>query len=175
MVETHPFGSFVPKNCQFLFLGTFTAKVDDPSYDWFFTSKRNQFWIIMTEVYGTKLTNKKEKEDLFTKLRMAITDVILQCERSENTNADNNLINMVFNVQVINKIIAENKIKTIFFSSRMAEKLFKNNFKEIKIKFPQIKMVTLPSSSPRYAAMTKLEKIELYRELLPKIPLLSSV
>ncbi|MFA5828431.1 MAG: hypothetical protein WC841_03705 [Candidatus Shapirobacteria bacterium] len=169
MVETHPFGSFVPKNCQFLFLGTFTAKVDDPSYDWFFTSKRNQFWIIMTEVYGIKLTNKKEKENLFTELKMAITDIILQCERSENTNADNNLINMVFNVKVINKIITENNIETIFFSSRMAEKLFKNNFKEIKIKFPQINFVTLPSSSPRYAAMTKLEKIRYYKELLPKL------
>lgn len=169
MIETHPFGSFVPENSKFLFLGTFTAKVDDPSYDWFFTSKRNQFWTIMTEVYGIKLTNKTEKENLFTKLKMAITDVILQCERSQNTNADNNLINMVFNLKTINKIITENKIETIFFSSRMAENLFKKNFKEIIIKFPQINLVTLPSSSPRYAAMTKLEKIRRYQELLPKL------
>lgn len=169
MIETHPFGSFVPQNPRFLFLGTFTAKVDDPSYDWFFTSKRNQFWIIMTEVYGIKLTNKQEKENLFANLKMAITDVILQCERSQNSNADNNLINLVFNIKTINKIILENKIETIFFSSRMAEKLFKKNFKEIIMKFPEINLVTLPSSSPRYAAMTKLEKIRHYKELLPNL------
>jgi G:T/U-mismatch repair DNA glycosylase len=123
----------------------------------------------MTEVYETKLTNKKEKEILFTKLRMAITDVILQCERSENTNADNNLINMVFNVKAINRIIKGNKIETIFFSSRMAEKLFKRNFKELTLKYPEINLVTLPSSSPRYAAVTKLEKIRRYKDLLPKL------
>lgn len=160
MIETHPFGIFSPKNCQFLFLGTFTVKVDDPSYDWFFTSKRNQFWTIMSEVYDMKLTSKKEKEALFTKLRMAITDIILQCERSKNTNADNNLINLVFNTEVINKVIKENKIKTIFFSSRMAENLFKRNFKNISLEFPKINFLTLPSSSPRYAAMSKLEKIK---------------
>ena len=169
MVETHPFGIFIPPNTQYLFLGTFTGKITDTSYDWFLTTKRNQFWQIMSQVYGVKLRNKEEKQKLFSKLKMAITDVILACERSQNTNADNNLINIVFNIQAINKVIKNNKIKKIFFSSRYAESLFRKNFKELIKQYPQIELVTLPSSSPRYAAMSKSEKITRYKKLLPLI------
>lgn len=175
MPETHPFGSFVPSRPRYLFLGTFIVKMTDPSYDWFFASKRNQFWSILSEVYQTELRTKLQKQSLFTHLRMAITDVILQCDRSQNTNADNNLINLVFNIHVINKIIRENNIQKIFLSSRYAETLFKRNFKNLIKEFPQIKLVTLPSSSPRYAAISKAEKINRYRQLLPKLSRLQIV
>jgi hypoxanthine-DNA glycosylase len=169
VIETHPFGSFVPPNTQYLFLGTFVVKITDASYDWFFSSKRNQFWQIMGQVYEVKLRNKEEKQALFSKLKMAITDVIWACERSQNTNADNNLVNLVFNTKSINEIVRKNKIKKIFFSSRYAEILFKRNFKEITKQHPQIELVTLPSSSPRFAAMSKVEKIIRYKKLLPKL------
>ena len=99
---------------------------------------------------------------------MAITDVIWSCERSEGTNADNNLIDIEFNTEAIKEIIEKNKIKKIFFSSRGAEKLFKKEWKELVAKHPEIELVTLPSSSPRYAAMAKSEKIKRYKELLPR-------
>ncbi|HAP37729.1 hypothetical protein A2574_01745 [Candidatus Shapirobacteria bacterium RIFOXYD1_FULL_38_32] len=169
MVETHPFGNFVPDNCKYLFLGTFTGKITDPSYDWFFGTKRNQFWPMLESVFGVDLKTKINKQELFSKLQMAIADIILQCERSENSNADNNLINIVYNTNAIGKIIEKNKINAIFFSSRMAEKLFKRNFKELTSKYPEINLVTLPSPSPRYATITKLEKIIRYKELLPKL------
>lgn len=124
----------------------------------------------MSEVYGVKLTEKKERQDLFSNLKVAITDVILKCERSKNTNADNNLVNLVFNIEMINEVVNRNKIEKIFFSSRYTEVLFKRNFKNIIKKSPQIKLITLPSSSPRYAAMTKSEKIKRYKELLPNRP-----
>lgn len=168
MIETHPFGNFVPKDCHYLFLGTFTGKISDPSYDWFFGTKHNQFWPILESVFGIELKTKTDKQKLFSKLQMAITDTILECERSENTNADNNLINIVYNTKAITKIISENKIKSIFFSSKMAEKIYKQNFKELIATNTEVNLITLPSPSPRYAAMTKLEKIMRYRELLPK-------
>ena len=169
MIEVHPFGVFVPEKASYLFLGTFTAKITDPSYDWFFASKRNQYWTIMSEVYGINLKTKEQKQQLFTDINMAITDVIWSCERSEGTNADNNLINMVFNTQAIKEIIEKNKIRKIFFSSRGAEKLFRKEWKELIAKHSEIELVTLPSSSPRYAAMPKSEKVKRYRELLPKL------
>jgi len=169
VIETHPFGNFVPPNARYLFLGTFVVKITDPSYDWFFSSKRNQFWQIMDQVYGVELKNKKEKQELFSKLKMAITDIILTCERSQNTNADNNLINLVFNTRSINEIVKKNIIKKIFFSSRYAESLFRKNFRELIKQYPQIEFVTLPSSSPRYAAMSKSQKVIRYKKLLPLI------
>ena len=169
MREVHPFEAFVPKETKYLFLGTFVTKIDDPSFDWYFASKRNQYWTIMSEVYGRELKTKEQKQKLFTDLKMAITDVIISCERSKGTNADNNLVNIEFNTAVIEKIIVEKRPEKIFFSSREAEKLFKKGWKRVMEKYPEIELVTLPSSSPRYASMSRQDKVTRYNELLPKI------
>ncbi len=168
MIETHPYGSFVPPNTNFLFLGTFAAK-PEPGYDWFFGTKRSQFWPILEIVYGTKLDTTEEKKKLFKKLQLAITDIILSCERSQNSNADTNLINITYNREVISRILKRNKIEKIFFSSKLAGHLFKREFKSTIGKYPTVQLVTLPSPSPRYALITKTEKIDKYKELLPKL------
>lgn len=168
MIEKHPYGSFVPKNSKCLFLGTFTGK-PEPEYDWFFATKRNQFWPMMEIVFETKLDTTEKKKDLFTKLRMAITDIILSCERSEGTNADKNLVNFSYNTNVINKIIEENNIQKIYFSSRMAEKLFRKVFKDTILEHPEVELITLPSPSSRYALISKAEKIARYKQLLPRL------
>ena len=72
----HPFGSFVPPKAKYLLLGSFTGKIEDRSYDWFYTNKRNQFWRILRAVYDEPLESRISKEDLFTRLNLAITDII---------------------------------------------------------------------------------------------------
>ena len=168
MIEKHPFGNFVPQNTWFLFLGSFTGKPSE-GYDWFSGSKTNQFWPIMEEVYGIKLDTKAKKQKLFERLGMAITDIILSCERKDNNNMDTNLTNMVFNTKAIKNILQKYRIETIFFSSRFVERLFKRQFKDVIQQFSEVKLVTLPSPSPRYAAMSRLEKISRYKELLPEL------
>lgn len=133
-----------------------------PGYDWFYSNGRNHFWPIMETVYGVKLPTIGDRKKLLTKLQMAISDMILSCERRKKNNADTNLINCVFNTNAILRILSKNKIKTIFFSSRFAESLFCKQFTNL-----EIKLVTLPSPSPRYAKMTKNEKTARYKELLP--------
>ncbi|HBC45053.1 MAG: hypothetical protein UX08_C0010G0011 [Candidatus Collierbacteria bacterium GW2011_GWB1_45_35] len=168
MIETHPFGDFVPTNTQYLLLGSFTGQITDVSYDWFYGTKRNLFWPIIQEVYGVSLQSKLEKQELFSELGIAITDIILSCERKSKSNLDMNLTNIVLNDEV-RSIIKNNQIRKIFFSSRFVEKLFKKYFRELVLEYPQIDLVTLPSPSPRYAAMKKTEKIALYKEVLPKL------
>lgn len=169
MVETHPFGNFVPQNAQYLILGSFTGKITDDSYDWFYGTKRNLFWPIMQEVYGTELQTKQEKQELFNRLGIAITDIILSCERKSNNNLDMNLTNIVLNEEVAN-ILKNNKIKKIFFSSRFVEKLFRKHFKQLILEYPEIELIPLPSPSPRYAAMSRVQKVARYKELLPEVP-----
>jgi len=168
MIETHPFGSFVPQDAHYLILGSFTGKLGD-GYDWFYCSKRNQFWPILEVVYGIKLQNKTEKQKLFNRLGVAITDIVLKCERKTNNNLDMNLTNIVYNTQAIVNILQKNKVKIIFFSSRFVEHLFKKQFKELVKFYSEVKLITLPSPSPRYATMSKLEKITRYKELLPRL------
>ena len=50
MLEKHPFGNFIPANTQYLFLGSFAGK-KVYGYDWFYGSKKNQFWAILKKVY----------------------------------------------------------------------------------------------------------------------------
>ncbi len=139
------------------------------NYDWFYGTKRNQFWPILRGVYDLKLESKKEKEKLFDKLKIAITDIIYQCERKRGTNLDNNLVNIVYNAQVIKNILRKNKIERVFFSSHFVEGQYKKVFKDFVKKYPKVELITLPSPSPRYAKMSLKEKIKNYKNLLPKL------
>lgn len=172
MIESHSFGIFVPKNAKYLILGSFPGKRSEEDiangYDWFYGTKRNMFWPIMREVYGMELSTKKEKENLFKSLGIAITDVIISCERRSNSNLDMNLINIVLNDGIVD-VLKENKIKKIFFSSRFVEKLYRKHFKKLILEYPEIELITLPSPSPRYAAMSRQEKVIRYKEILPKL------
>lgn len=166
MIEIHPFGSFVPKNARYLILGSFPGRRVN-GYDWFYGNQRNQFWPILEAVYGIGLRDKAEKQKLFTRLGIAITDIILKCERKANNNLDTNLAKIVYNTKAITAIFKENKTRKIFFTSRFVEHLFKKQFKNLIKLYPEVKLITLPSPSPRYAAMSRSEKIARYKDLLP--------
>lgn len=168
MIETHPFKSFIPKNPKYLILGSFTGKITpENNYDWFYGTKRNQFWPILREVYKLKLADKNSKQKLLKKLKIAISDIIYQCERKKGTNLDNNLTNITYNTEAIRKIFKGNKIQKVFFSSRFVEKKYRQIFKDVVNKHPEVKLITLPSPSPRFAKMSLKEKIRSYARLLP--------
>jgi G:T/U-mismatch repair DNA glycosylase len=108
-------------------------------------------------------------EKLFTTLGMALADIIYQCERRKNSNLDINLKNIVYALDDIAQILKDNYITRIYFTSRFVETKFRSNFKEILKQYSSIELITLPSPSPRYAQMTKNQKLEKYKELLPVI------
>ena len=176
MVETHLFGDFVPPNSRHLILGSFTGKQavpgtnnHDSGYDWFYGTQRNQLWKILTAVYQRELPDKFSRQKLLTELEIAMADIIYQCERTQGSNLDTNLTNIVYNTERVAKILAENQIRTIFFTSRFVEKKYVQVFRTLTKKYPAVKLVTLPSPSPRYARMTLTEKVRRYSELLPSV------
>jgi hypoxanthine-DNA glycosylase len=175
MLEKHAFGNFVPPGARYLILGSFTAKqavrgskAYKSFYDWFYSNGRNQFWPILEEVYGLKLEDKLSKQELFSRLGIAIADIILTCERKRDSNLDNNLINCVYNTEGIEDILDRNNIRKIFFTSRFVEQEFLRVLKEVVNNCPKTELITLPSPSPRFARMSKAEKITRYRELMPR-------
>ena len=168
MLEKHPFGVFVPPNTKYLLLGSFVSKPTH-KYEWFYANGRNHFWPIMEEVYNRELKTKDKQQELFVQLEMALADIILSCERKKNSNLDINLFNITYNIEAIEKIIKKNKVSKIFFTSKYVEKMFRKQFKELINQFGKIELITLPSPSPRYAVMTKKQKIKRYRELLPEL------
>jgi hypoxanthine-DNA glycosylase len=176
MIETHPFGIFVPLNIKYLILGSFSGRqvvkglaTTDDAYDWFYGTRRNQFWPILEAVYGVDLRDKPSKQALFSRLGMGIADIIYQCERRNNNNLDSNLVNIIYAKQAIAELPDGKPIDRIFFTSRFVEKRFRHVFKDVMERHRAIKLVYLPSPSPRYAVLNKDQKIERYKALLPKL------
>lgn len=172
----HPFSSYIPANAKYLILGSFSGRQHSKdssvylqSYDFYFGTPRNQFWPILSEIYQRKLFDIESKKALLSDLRIAIADIILQCERKAGTNSDANLTSIVYKYEEIAGIFHENPIEKIFFTSRFTESRFRVNFSPLIEKYPHIQLITLPSPSPRYARMTFSEKVKVYRELLPRL------
>ncbi len=171
MIETHAFGVFIPPNAKYLVLGSFTAKkyTDNPNLDWFYVTPVNQFWPIIEQVYNISLRDQKSKQKLFEKLGIATADIIHQCERRDGTNLDANLVTITYNTPALRKLLKNNKIEKLFFTNKFVEASYKKHLKALLTEFPDIELITLPSPSPRYAAMRKEEKAKMYKDLLPKI------
>lgn len=175
MIETHPFGSYVPANAKYLLLGSFTTKeaYDDEKkadYVWFYSNGgRNQFWPMLGEIYEVAIQTRKDMKKLFSALDMALADIIYQCERKKHSNLDMSLTNIVYAVDDITHIVEENHIKKIFFTSRFVETKFRSAFKDLINQHPTIELITLPSPSPRYVLMDRSTKVARYKAALPKL------
>lgn len=164
-IETHPFKPFVPANPTVLIVGSFPGreitqqKIEDGK--WFYGTKRNQFWDIISGVYAIELKTAADKKELFTRKGIAIADIILQARRNARNNSDTNLEIITYNDKAIKKIVDATSFKSIFFTSKFVGKHF------LKI-FPETKNgQCLPSPSPLYASMSKAEKIAYYKKKLP--------
>lgn len=164
-IEVHPHKLFVPDNATVLILGTFPGKNNisvEGLDEWFYATKRNQFWNIIQEVYNKSLTTTKEKKQLFSEKGIAIGDIFLKIKRTENNNSDSSLEVVEYNDKALKKIIESNNFKAIYCTSQFVEKEFKKLFPNMKI------VESLPSPSPRAARMSLPEKIASYKMKLPE-------
>jgi hypoxanthine-DNA glycosylase len=165
-IEAHPFEPFIPPNSTVLIVGSFPGREqtnDKGGVDqWFYGAKRNQFWTILSEVYQTELKSTESKRQLFKIKGIAITDILLKIRRMENSNLDNKIEIVEYNDKAIKSILETSNFKTIFFTSKFVQKHF------LKL-FPKtVNGECLPSPSPRYARMSKTDKIIYYKNKLPK-------
>jgi len=165
-IESHPFSPFVPDNATTLILGSFPGReqtqMESDNNQWFYGAKRNQFWKIISSVYNTDLLCKEDKQQLFEKFGIGITDILLKVRRKNNSNLDDNLEIVEYNDKAIKTILENSNIKSIFFTSKYVEKHFCKLFPDIR------NAEYLPSPSPRYARMTKADKVNYYKSKLPK-------
>jgi hypoxanthine-DNA glycosylase len=165
-IEIHPFKAFIPENATTLIVGSFPGKEVTHRIlsedEWFYGSKRNQLWKIISGVYGIDLQNRIEKQSLFKKHGIGMVDIFLRVKRKDGNNMDSNLEVIEFNDKAIKSILKNQNIKKIFFTSKFVEKSFMKLFPDTKIG------ECLPSPSPRYAKMSMAEKINYYKLKLPK-------
>ncbi|MEO8721886.1 MAG: uracil-DNA glycosylase family protein [Ginsengibacter sp.] len=165
-IETHPFKAFIPENVAVIIVGSFpgrevTHKILSED-EWFYGSKRNQFWKIISGVYGVNLQKRSDKQALFIKHGIGMVDLFLKIKRREDNNTDSNLEIVALNDKEIKKVLQNQNIHSIFFTSKFVEKSFMKIFPGTQIG------ECLPSPSPRYARMSLQDKINYYKTKLPE-------
>lgn len=165
-IEVHPFKAFIPQNATVIIVGSFPGKEITHKIlsedEWFYGTKRNQFWKIISGVYHAELSTKAEKQRLFTKHGIGMVDIFLRIKRKGDNNTDSNLEIVEYNDKALKQILQNKNIQTIFFTSKFVEKQFLKLFPTCEIG------KCLPSPSPRFARMSLEEKIKNYQLQLPR-------
>ncbi len=157
---THPFEPIVFNNSKILILGTFPSlKSFENSF--YYAHPKNQFWKILSKISAYPINNKDQKIWLLKECKIALWDIVKSCDRENSS--DNNLRNITPNdiPALINRYPS---IKKIAFTSKKAQKIYQQYFKNL-----DIDTLYLPSPSPAYAAMSFEKKVDIYKKLLGDI------
>jgi len=156
-MQKHPFKPIVFKDSEILILGSFPS-IKSFENSFYYAHPKNQFWKILSHISGYPINNKDQKIWLLKELKLALWDVVASCSRQNSL--DSNLKNIVPND--IRSFLKEHQsIKKIAFTSKLAQKIFNKEFKDITLE-----QFYLPSPSPAYAAMSFEEKCKIYKERL---------
>ncbi len=165
-METHPYMPFVPKGASKLILGSlppwrFTID-DDPAVnklkilrdgdiDFYYGSRSNRFWMILSEVFNSGKLNTSDKIKLLLRNRkIAISDVVHRCRREPAQSAlDQNLKDIEFNNDIRNILMRNHSISTLLFTSSFVERIFYKYFPVKPDKHNKQKSFILPDTERR--------------------------
>ncbi len=148
----------IDKNSKILILGSFPS-LKSFEYNFYYAHPRNQFWPILSEIFGLPADSTEERVALLKKTGIALWDVIASCERKNS--ADSNLRSCEPND--IPALLHEYpNIDMLFFTGKKAQTLYHRYFGK-KLDLPT---ALLPSPSPAYAVMDFETKVERWRESL---------
>ena len=129
----------------------------------YYAHPRNCFWWIMQQSFN--FSSELDYQQSCQKLvehKIAVWDVLYDCERPGSL--DQNIIigsEKVNNFKCFLKEYSE--INKILFNGQKANKLFVQRVGKLS---PSIEMVTLPSTSPAHASISRQEKLFMWQEQL---------
>ena len=161
MTEIHPIPPLYSKNSEILILGSFPS-VKSRENEFFYAHPQNRFWKVLSAVFNSPLPqNTDEKKELVLKNKLALFDVIKQCDIKGS--GDSTIKNVIPND--LTPIIESSNIKHIFLNGKTAEKYYKKySSPNINIEF-----TTLPSTSPANAAYSLDRLIEEWKIIDKKL------
>lgn len=158
------FEPIVGDDPKVLILGTMPS-VKSLEKHQYYGHPRNQFWPILFELLGEQVAEcYGEKVDFAKSNKIAVWDVLAQCERVGSLDSD-------INNETPNEIKAflemNPSIKTIAFNGGKAESSFRKFFKDI-LSDTNYTFIKLPSTSPAYT-LGKDKKLEQWKILMNRI------
>lgn len=151
------FDPIVGASSKVLILGTFPSE-ESLKRKQYYAHPRNVFWEMIAEICGTgKIDDYKKRCDLARKEGVAIWDVLNTCEREGSSDGRIKHDNLIVND--FSSFLSKCHIEIIFFNGRKAAALFKRYVEPAMLPYLP-RLITLPSTSPAYAAISKQQKLE---------------
>ncbi|VAW49930.1 G:T/U mismatch-specific uracil/thymine DNA-glycosylase [hydrothermal vent metagenome] len=156
------FPPIIPPEPKVLILGTMPSVVSLRE-DFYYAHSRNAFWPIMASLFGESPTSKKEKSVLCQKKGIFLWDVLQACQRKGSLDS------------AIQRPVANDfeslfqrypDLKNVAFNGKAAEKLFQKEVLSVQDLPKSLHFISLPSTSPAYAAMSLESKRLLWQEKL---------
>ena len=138
--------------------------------DQYYAHPRNAFWYIMGSLFRFKAeASYAERKVLLIKNRVALWDVLQECERDGSL--DSSIIGSSIKTNNFPHLLTSHStIQLIVFNGTTAEKVFKKRvLPDLKTQLEQIQMIRLPSTSPAMAALTREQKMEKWAEIVKAI------
>lgn len=135
MYSEHPYNPFIPQEATKLIIGTMPPyrfcikpqKLFDNDVNFYYGSRDNCFWDLLSEVTGTQLERKNSEEainqrkTLLTKLNIGITDIVEKCIHTDEKSDDASLEKITR--KPIKELLLQNpKIDTLIYTSAFVTK-----------------------------------------------------
>ncbi len=158
MKVSHKLKPIFHRDSEILILGTMPSVLSRKT-GFYYGHPRNRFWLVLSDVFQEKTPKTiTEKKVFLRKHRIALWDVLKECDITASN--DNSIRNPIPND--LNLILQSTKIKAIFTTGRMAEKLYN----EFCIDQTNIPCIYLPSTSPANVAIKYEEILNSYKIIL---------
>jgi G:T/U-mismatch repair DNA glycosylase len=152
MIETHPFGPFLPENIRFVIVGTFPGRqyachtpeeieADETAFS--YGGGRNQFWKIMMQIFNVTLKTRDEKKAFLASHRIGLMDLYYAIDRWRLTNSDKDLHIIKTNKPALKELLEVESIERFYCTGIAVAEILKGWFPE-----KRDKIFGLPSPSP---------------------------
>jgi G:T/U-mismatch repair DNA glycosylase len=142
MKETHPWVKFPESSSKNrkLILGSFPPNKftthqqikTNCDMDFFYGSRDNYFWQLFSDALDLNYKFPDDLDNLKNYLvekKWIVSDIVLECTRNNDTAYDNDLRVSKWNKSIINEIMNNNPIQTIYFTSRWVKENFDRHIK----------------------------------------------
>ena len=132
----------------------------------YYAHPRNAFWKILGQLLDFAANAPyEERIAALTAKRIAVWDVLAQCERKGSLDAD-------ISAPRLNKLAPflrkHKNLRRIICNGQTAHTLFQRNFGSLAAELG-LEVISLPSTSPAHAARTFEEKLQIWRKALADI------
>ncbi len=136
----------------------------------YYAHPRNAFWPIMAQLFDVNIdADYLQRVAQLEACKVSVWDVLYDCERPGSLDSDIKLASEVVN-DFSSFFGQQPSIEAVAFNGLAARKIFQRHCKGVYDKFPEIRWVDLPSSSPAYAAMNLSEKTRVWSQKLLLAP-----